>query len=565
MLNKKPKAFVLDVDGVMTDGRFYYNTEGKVIKIFGPDDHDALTLLKPYIEIRFVSGDSRGFPISKSRIVDDMKMPLELVSTTKRIDWIKERWEPDEVIYMGDGIFDHYVFREVGYGISVKNADALTKKYADYITKRAGGDRAVAEACLHVFEKFFAASNPDASPHLKTKLTGKWSRLTQQKLKGFVAKRRCTLLCVGPMSKNCVDATIELANEYEVPLPIIASRRQIEADTFGGGYVNNWTTESFAEYVREKDKKDQILLARDHGGPWQNEFEKKEKLGLRKAMEIAKESFKVDIESGFDIIHIDPSIDCFAKPSVDEILDRILELYEFCWTVAQQNNREILFEIGTEEQTGSTNMVEELEYILSKMVRLCRINDLPMPIFMVVQIGTRVMETRNIGSFDSPFRIANELPAEIQVPKMVEVCNKYNVFMKTHNTDYLSDEALYWHPKLGIHSSNVAPEFGVTETKAFLQLLERYKLLDLTEEFIQLSCDSKKWDKWILPGSKANKREKAIIAGHYVFASPEFNKIKQAAQGKLKKHKIDVDTHLKDCVKQSILRYMNLFRLLRLS
>ena len=49
MLNKKPKAFVLDVDGVMTDGRFYYNIEGKVIKIFGPDDHDALTLLKPYI------------------------------------------------------------------------------------------------------------------------------------------------------------------------------------------------------------------------------------------------------------------------------------------------------------------------------------------------------------------------------------------------------------------------------------------------------------------------------------------------------------------------------------
>ena len=98
-----------------------------------------------------------------------------------------------------------------------------------------------------------------------------------------------------------------------------------------------------------------------------------------------------------------------------------------------------------------------------------------------------------------------------------------------------------------------------------MQLLEKYKLLDLAEEFIQLSYDSKRWDKWVLPGSKANKRDKAIMAGHYVFSSPDFDKIKQSAQGKLKKHRVNVDNHLKNCVKQSILRYMNLFRLLRLS
>ena len=50
---------------------------------------------------------------------------------------------------------------------------------------------------------------------------------------------------------------------------------------------------------------------------------------------------------------------------------------------------------------------------------------------------------------------------------MIEICNRYDIFKKEHNTDYLSDEALQWHPRFGIHAANVAPEFGVAETKAY--------------------------------------------------------------------------------------------------
>ena len=56
------------------------------------------------------------------------------------------------------------------------------------------------------------------------------------------------------MSKNCVDAAINLANEYKSPIILIASRRQIECEEFGGGYVNNWSTEKFSHYVKSKDK-----------------------------------------------------------------------------------------------------------------------------------------------------------------------------------------------------------------------------------------------------------------------------------------------------------------------
>jgi 3-deoxy-D-manno-octulosonate 8-phosphate phosphatase (KDO 8-P phosphatase) len=169
-----PKIFISDVDGVMTDGKFYYTNEGKVMKVFGSDDHDALCLLKPYMQILFVTGDHRGFDISKKRIVDDMKMQLELVSTTQRLSWIRERFKPEEVAYMGDGIFDHYVMREVGYAIATANADSNAKKAAHFVTERTGGDRAVSEACLHILKKFFEAYRPEYPlPH--TKFSGTWA------------------------------------------------------------------------------------------------------------------------------------------------------------------------------------------------------------------------------------------------------------------------------------------------------------------------------------------------------------------------------------------------------
>ena len=61
------------------------------------------------------------------------------------------------------------------------------------------------------------------------------------------------------MSLNCVDASIELADQYNVPIILIASRRQIDSESFGGGYVNNWSTEKFsgiAPYFNEHVRKE---------------------------------------------------------------------------------------------------------------------------------------------------------------------------------------------------------------------------------------------------------------------------------------------------------------------
>ena len=174
-MKKKFSNLVIDVDGVMTTGQFIYSSKGKMFKIFGPDDNDALSLLKPFLNIIFVSGDKKGFSISKKRIVSDMGYELNLVSTIKRFEWINSNFNPQEVIYIGDGIFDHYVMRSVGYAIAPQNADLLAKKSANYITKRNGGDRAVAEACLHILKKFFIEYNPKKKLSSKISYSGKWT------------------------------------------------------------------------------------------------------------------------------------------------------------------------------------------------------------------------------------------------------------------------------------------------------------------------------------------------------------------------------------------------------
>jgi len=152
---KQIKNFILDVDGVLTTGQFHYTTKGKVVKVFGPNDHDALCLLKNRLYIHMISGDKRGFEITKKRIVEDMKFPLDLVSTFDRVKWLKKRFNLNETIYMGDGIYDALVFPYVAYSIAPANAFYKTKELADFVTKSKGGDGAVAEACLHIMEKFF--------------------------------------------------------------------------------------------------------------------------------------------------------------------------------------------------------------------------------------------------------------------------------------------------------------------------------------------------------------------------------------------------------------------------
>ena len=153
------KNFIFDVDGVFTDGKFYYSERGKIMKIFGDADNDALSILNNYVHIEMVTGDKRGFEISRKRITEDMGYDLSLVSTFKRVNWLEKRFNLNETIYMGDGIYDPLVFKKVKYSICPKNGFSNTKQFANFITNSKGSEGAVAEAAIHVLEKFFNVKN----------------------------------------------------------------------------------------------------------------------------------------------------------------------------------------------------------------------------------------------------------------------------------------------------------------------------------------------------------------------------------------------------------------------
>lgn len=375
----------------------------------------------------------------------------------------------------------------------------------------------------------------------------------------FIKEKKATMLCVGPMSKNCIDASIELSKQFNIPQILIASRRQIDAKEFGGGYVENFSTNEFAAYVKAQNAKN-IFLARDHGGPWQGTFERNNNLNISDSMKIAKTSFEEDILAGFHFIHIDPSIPVKDETlNSDKILERLFELYGHTYEFAKKHNKNISFELGTEEQNGYSENLEYLEFFLNKTKQFCTNNKIQQPSFIVIQTGTKVMETKNIGSFT----LSADLEYTIkQIYETVKICDKYGVMVKEHNADYLGDNALSLRPILGIHASNVAPEFGVIETKGFLYLLKNFGFHEEYELFIQIALKSLKWEKWILPQSIVTDLEKAIISGHYIFGNNEIKNIKQNVTEKLKEKNIYLDEHLKVLIKQSMTRYMQLFKMI---
>lgn len=148
-------VLLLDVDGVLTTGQFLYSENGKSYKIFGPHDNDGLKILKGRIDIKFVTADKRGFPISRKRIVEDMGFDLELVPEKDRYEYVKDKYGFKNLIYMGDGYHDTRILKECMFGIAPNNARREARAAADFVTESNSGEGAVLDACLEIVKNIF--------------------------------------------------------------------------------------------------------------------------------------------------------------------------------------------------------------------------------------------------------------------------------------------------------------------------------------------------------------------------------------------------------------------------
>ena len=128
-------------------------------------------------------------------------------------------------------------------------------------------------------------------------------------------------------------------------------------------------------------------------------------------------------------------------------------------------------------------------------------------------MGLYVKELQNIGNFDS-----------VQAKNLVQICNDNNLYLKGHNVDYTSCFTLTEKNKIGVHSINVAPEFGTLETSIILsQLKESHK-----KKFVDICFESKKWKKWMTTQDReitVSKEYLATICGHYLYNNSEIKEI----------------------------------------
>lgn len=372
---------------------------------------------------------------------------------------------------------------------------------------------------------------------------------------------RATYLGVGPMSKNCVDAAIEISDELNKPVMLIASRRQIDMADLGGGYVNSWSTEQFTAYVRSKSKKNKMILARDHGGPYQSELEKD--MTYPAAMESAKRSYAQDIRYGFDIIHLDPCkrLPADHKQALAKYQSMTEELLGFCNEVAELADKNIEFEVGTDDGAFDDVTPDEFRSFLNDISRFCQQQKIKIPRFVVVPTGTQVLETRNVGTLEQDLAGGLEKIKTGRLGSLTSIAKEYGMFVKEHSADYLNDITLAKHPELGINCANVAPEFGVIETRCFMGLLNKYGQERLSSRFVDLAFDSNKWVKWMIPNTDATKVDRSVIAGHYVFGSLDFLELKKELSADAKISMDEIDETLKTAVKGGILRYMTRFGL----
>jgi 3-deoxy-D-manno-octulosonate 8-phosphate phosphatase (KDO 8-P phosphatase) len=146
------EKLVLDIDGVLTDGKLIYSSQGKIYKVFGPHDKDGIKLIKPYIkDIQFISADKIGLPITYARIVKDWgfsESSLILVTEENRMSWFKSNCKLEKTAFIGDGINDAPILKIVKAGIAPANARIEAKNAAKYVTPSNAGEGAVLDACL---------------------------------------------------------------------------------------------------------------------------------------------------------------------------------------------------------------------------------------------------------------------------------------------------------------------------------------------------------------------------------------------------------------------------------
>lgn len=149
------RLLVLDVDGVLTDGRLYFSEDGQELKTFDTQDGHGIKMLQQAgILCAIITGRNTQLVARRAANLgikhllqgrEDKGVALSALSQELAIPL-------DEIAYMGDDWPDLPAIRAAGLGVAVANAHQEVRRHADLVTTARGGRGAVREVCDLILE-----------------------------------------------------------------------------------------------------------------------------------------------------------------------------------------------------------------------------------------------------------------------------------------------------------------------------------------------------------------------------------------------------------------------------
>ena len=383
-----------------------------------------------------------------------------------------------------------------------------------------------------------------------------------------------TIFAACPNSIAVIKASLRSAKRCNAPIKFAATLNQVDLD---GGYTG-MTQNQFVNTIHREAKKinytGPVMIAVDHGGPWLKDKHKKDDYSYDKAMKSVKKSFEVSIAAGYDLLHVDPTID--IRLSNDEIIDidvvaeRTIELIVAAEKFRTDNNYpHIAYEVGTEEVHGGLANYQVFERFLKLLKQGLENNGLKniFPSLVVAKVGTDLHTTL----FDK--KVAQKVTA---------ICRNYGSVIKGHYSDNVENPADY--PLSGMGGANVGPEFTEKEYEALM------KLADLEEVFFNQGLIIKKseiknilwanviasnrWQKWLNSSENPNdfyanlpKRQEWLVKTgcRYIWKNLEVIAARKLLYDNLSDQNIDAEYIVLSKIEQAMDKYFYSFNLVNLN
>lgn len=407
----------------------------------------------------------------------------------------------------------------------------------------------------------FAAPSGSArcvTHRLVNRLTGAWS--------GPHGRVQHTLLAVCPNSEVVARAALQAAQEARAPLLYAATLNQVDRD---GGYTG-WTPASFADFVEAEINRLSVdvpvALCLDHGGPWKKDAHVQQDLSYEASLSAVLESIRACIDAGYDLLHLDPTVDLRLPPGqavpISDIVERTVDLLREAETYRQSVGRgPIAYEVGTEESGGGLQTEDRFCSFLQRLATAIDENDLPRPSFVVGDVGTR-LDTSHVNMVRTE-RLTTEARRQI------------GALLKGHYTD--SVKRLDVYPISGVGGANVGPGLSSAEYDALLDLVALEKRLDITSGFPEALrsavVSSGRWRKWLRPEEQGldfdalsrTRRDWLVHTGsRYVWTHPDVQDARERLYENVRRYR-DPEAFVHWRVREEILRYMHAFNLVGLA